>query len=109
MHSKDVMPYLLDPKSFKLERVLQAPLYVVNTARLETSCDKCRRARSTSRFVVDELAASKGSLRRRLARRNVGEISDEHEEEVNEQIAAAGEREFCWMAVWLLRDFEPAA
>src|ERR1051325_3658504 len=35
VHSKDVMPYLLHPDRFKLEDVLQPPLYVVDTARLE--------------------------------------------------------------------------
>jgi CBS domain containing-hemolysin-like protein len=29
------MPYLLNPEKFKLEDVLQPPMYVVNTACLE--------------------------------------------------------------------------
>src|SRR5882672_6340379 len=35
IHSKDVMPYLLRPEDFRLEEVLQAPLFLVDTARLE--------------------------------------------------------------------------
>src|SRR5215213_4449811 len=35
IHSKDVMTYLLRPKSFTLGRVLQKPVYVVDTAKLE--------------------------------------------------------------------------
>ena len=35
IHSKDVMPYLLRPEEFRLEDVLQPPLYLVDTARLE--------------------------------------------------------------------------
>ncbi|HMJ09405.1 MAG TPA: hemolysin family protein, partial [Pyrinomonadaceae bacterium] len=35
IHSKDVMSYLLRPKTFKLSRVLQKPMYVVDTAKLE--------------------------------------------------------------------------
>ena len=37
IHSKDVMPYLLHPEKFRLKDVLQPPLYVVDTARLERS------------------------------------------------------------------------
>src|SRR6266699_4841367 len=32
IHSKDVMPYLLHPEKFRLEDVLQPPLYLVDTA-----------------------------------------------------------------------------
>src|SRR5687768_2107495 len=35
IHSKDVMPYPLRPEEFRLEDVLQPPMYVVDTARLE--------------------------------------------------------------------------
>src|SRR6476660_9384410 len=35
IHSKDLMPYLLKPDTFKLEFVLKPPMYIVDTARLE--------------------------------------------------------------------------
>jgi CBS domain containing-hemolysin-like protein len=35
IHSKDLMPFLLRPKSYKLEEVVKKPSYVVDTARLE--------------------------------------------------------------------------
>src|SRR5260370_30004416 len=34
IHSKDLIPYLLRPEAFRLEYVLQPPMYVVDTARL---------------------------------------------------------------------------
>jgi CBS domain containing-hemolysin-like protein len=63
IHSKDVMPYLLHPEKFKLEDVLQPPLYVVDTARLEHVLRQMQKAKMHFGFVVDE-----------------------HDEEVNEQI-----------------------
>jgi putative hemolysin len=33
IHSKDLMSYLLRPEDFQLEKVLQKPTYIVDTAR----------------------------------------------------------------------------
>jgi CBS domain containing-hemolysin-like protein len=88
VHSKDVMPYLLDPSSFRLEHVLQAPLYVVDTARLEDVLKQMQKAKSHFGFVVDEHGGVEGVITLEdLLEEIVGDISDEHDEEVNEQIA----------------------
>ena len=95
IHSKDVMPYLLEPQSFRLENVLQSPLYVVNTARLEDVLRQMQKAKVHFGFVVDEHGGLEGIITLEdLLEEIVGDISDEHDEEVNEQITAAGEREF---------------
>lgn len=87
VHSKDVMPYLLDPSSFRLEHVLQAPLYVVDTARLEDVLKQMQKAKSHFGFVVDEHGGVEGVITLEdLLEEIVGDISDEHDEEVNEQI-----------------------
>jgi CBS domain containing-hemolysin-like protein len=87
IHSKDVMPYLLHPEKFKLEQVLQAPLYVVDTARLEDVLRQMQRAKIHFGFVVDEHGGVEGIITLEdLLEEIVGEISDEHDEEVNEQI-----------------------
>jgi CBS domain containing-hemolysin-like protein len=87
IHSKDLMPYLLMPEKFRLEHVLQAPLYVVDTARLEDVLRQMQKAKSHFGFVVDEHGGIEGMITLEdLLEEIVGEISDEHDEEVNEQI-----------------------
>lgn len=87
IHSKDVMPYLLHPERFKLEDVLQPPLYVVDTARLEHVLRQMQKAKMHFGFVVDEHGGLEGVITLEdLLEEIVGDISDEHDEEVNEQI-----------------------
>jgi CBS domain containing-hemolysin-like protein len=87
IHSKDVMPYLLRPEKFKLEDVLQPPLYVVDTARLEHVLRQMQKAKMHFGFVIDEHGGLEGVITLEdLLEEIVGEISDEHDEEVNEQI-----------------------
>lgn len=92
IHSKDVMPYLLHPERFRLEQVLQAPLYVVDTARLEDVLRQMQRAKVHFGFVVDEHGGVEGIITLEdLLEEIVGDISDEHDEEVNEQIMEEGD------------------
>jgi CBS domain containing-hemolysin-like protein len=87
VHSKDVMPYLLHPEKFRLEHVLQAPLYVVDTARLEDVLRQMQKAKIHFGIVVDEHGGVEGIITLEdLLEEIVGDISDEHDEEVNEQI-----------------------
>jgi CBS domain containing-hemolysin-like protein len=87
IHSKDLLPYLLRPETFRLEHVLQAPLYVVDTARLEDVLRQMQRAKAHFGFVVDEHGGVEGVITLEdLLEEIVGDISDEHDEEVNEQI-----------------------
>ena len=87
IHSKDVMPYLLRPQEFKIEDVLQPPLWVVDTARLEHVLRQMQKAKMHFGFVVDEHGGLEGIITLEdLLEEIVGEISDEHDEEVNEQI-----------------------
>ena len=95
IHSKDVMPYLLHPEKFKLEDVLQPPLYVVDTARLEHVLRQMQKAKMHFGFVVDEHGGLEGIITLEdLLEEIVGDISDEHDEEVNEQITEIDKRTF---------------
>jgi CBS domain containing-hemolysin-like protein len=88
IHSKDLMPYLLRPESFRLEHVLQSPLYVVDTARLEDVLRQMQKAKAHFGFVIDEHGGVEGIITLEdLLEEIVGDISDEHDEEVNEQIS----------------------
>lgn len=87
IHSKDVMSYLLRPQSFRLDKVLQKPVYIVDTARLEDVLRQMQRAKAHFGFVVDEHGGVEGIITLEdLLEEIVGDISDEHDEEVNEQI-----------------------
>jgi len=96
LHSKDVMQYLLvKPRMFKLERVLKKPYYVVDTARLEDVLRQMQREKFHFGFVVDEHGGVEGIITLEdLLEEIVGDISDEHDEEVNEQIKAEPDGSF---------------
>ena len=89
LHGKDIMQYLLvKPRMFKLERVLKKPYYVVDTAHLEDVLRQMQREKFHFGFVVDEHGGVEGIITLEdLLEEIVGDISDEHDEEVNEQIA----------------------
>ncbi len=87
IHSKDLMPFLLRPKNFQLGKVVQKPMYVVDTARLEDVLRQMQREKFHFGFVVDEHGGVEGIITLEdLLEEIVGDISDEHDEEVNEQI-----------------------
>lgn len=105
IHSKDVMPYLLHPEKFRLEDVLQPPLYVVDTARLEDVLRQMQKAKAHFGFVVDEHGGLEGVITLEdLLEEIVGDISDEHDEEVNEQITPIGEHEYILAGSLAVRD-----
>ncbi len=87
IHSKDLVGYLLRPKSFKLATILHKPNYVVDTARLEDVLRQMQKEKFHFGFVVDEHGGVEGIITLEdLLEEIVGDISDEHDEEVNEQI-----------------------
>jgi magnesium and cobalt exporter, CNNM family len=105
IHSKDLMPYLLQPEDFQLEYVLQAPMYVVDTARLEDVLRQMQRKKTHFGFVVDEHGGIEGIITLEdLLEEIVGDISDEHDEEVNEQIAQVDERKYNLDGALAVRD-----
>ncbi len=105
IHSKDVMPYLLHPEKFRLEDVLQPPLYVVDTARLEDVLRQMQKAKAHFGFVVDEHGGLEGIITLEdLLEEIVGDISDEHDEEVNEQIVPVDDRKYLLSGGLAVRD-----
>jgi CBS domain containing-hemolysin-like protein len=88
LHSKDVMQYfLVKSRLFKIEKVVKPPFYVVDTAKLEEVLRQMQRGKSHFGFVVDEHGGVEGIITLEdLLEEIVGDISDEHDEEVTEQI-----------------------
>jgi CBS domain containing-hemolysin-like protein len=105
IHSKDVMPYLLHPEKFRIEDVLQSPMYVVDTARLEHVLRQMQKAKMHFGFVVDEHGGLEGIITLEdLLEEIVGDISDEHDEEVNEQITEVDEHTYVLEGGLAVRD-----
>ena len=105
IHSKDLMPYLLKPETFKLEFVLKPPMYIVDTARLEDVLRQIQKAKSHFGFVVDEHGGIEGIITLEdLLEEIVGDISDEHDEEVNEQITKVSDRTYVLDGALAVRD-----
>lgn len=87
IHSKDLVGYVNRPKSFKIEEIIIKPNYVVDTAHLEDVLRQMQREKFHFGFVVDEHGGIEGIITLEdLLEEIVGDISDEHDEEVNEQI-----------------------
>lgn len=105
IHSKDLMPFLLRPKSFNLEKAMQKPMYVVDTARLEDVLRQMQREKFHFGFVVDEHGGVEGIITLEdLLEEIVGDISDEHDEEVNEQIRPEADGSFLLDGGLAIRD-----
>src|SRR5436190_13742768 len=95
IHSKDLIPYFIKTEEFSIEAVLQPPLFVVDTARLEDVLRQMQKAKMHFGFVVDEHGGLEGIITLEdLLEEIVGEISDEHDEEVREQIQSLGPRKY---------------
>jgi len=105
IHSKDILIYLNRPKTFKIERIIQKPMYVVDTARLEDVLKQMQREKFHFGFVVDEHGGVEGIITLEdLLEEIVGEISDEHDEEVNEQIHEQSDGSFLLEGGLAVRD-----
>ncbi len=87
VHVKDVLNSLIDRGEFALSNILQKPNYVVDTARLEDVLRQMQQEKFHFGFVVDEHGGVEGIITLEdLLEEIVGDISDEHDEEVSEQI-----------------------
>jgi CBS domain containing-hemolysin-like protein len=87
IHSKDLVCCMLRPGDFKLEEILIKPNYVVDTARLEDVLRQMQKEKFHFGFVVDEHGGVEGIITLEdLLEEIVGDISDEHDIEVEEQI-----------------------
>src|SRR5207245_6262321 len=104
-HSKDVTKFLLRPEEFSLDKVLQPPMYVVDTARLEDVLRQMQKAKTHFGFVVDEHGGVEGIITLEdLLEEIVGEISDDQDDEVNEQITQVDEHKYLLDGQLAVRD-----
>lgn len=87
IHSKDLVGYIKNRSTFALSSILHKPNYVVDTARLEDVLRQMQNEKFHFGFVVDEHGGIEGIITLEdLLEEIVGDISDEHDVEVDEQI-----------------------
>jgi putative hemolysin len=80
-------------------------MYVVDTARLEDVLRQMQKAKTHFGFVVDEHGGVEGIITLEdLLEEIVGDISDEHDEEVNEQITFVNDRTYLLDGALAVRD-----
>jgi len=87
IHTRDLVGLIGHEESFAVEDILIKPNYVVDTAHLEDVLRQMQREKFHFGFVVDEHGGVEGIITLEdLLEEIVGDISDEHDDEVNEQI-----------------------
>lgn len=88
LHSKDLVKFIERPQTFRLDDdLLIKPSYVVDTARLEDVLRQMQTEKFHFGFVVDEHGGVEGIITLEdLLEEIVGDISDEHDVEVDRQI-----------------------
>jgi CBS domain containing-hemolysin-like protein len=78
---------LITPDKFRMEKILRKPVYVVDTARLEHVLRRMQKEKFHVGFVVDEHGGIEGIITLEdLLEEIVGDIADEYDIEVAEQI-----------------------
>jgi putative hemolysin len=87
LHGKDLMPYLHSGKSFRLSQLLRKPIFLPDTAPLNSAVHVLQSAQTHLGIVVDEHGGVEGIVTLEdLVEQIVGEIQDEHDIEIDEII-----------------------
>lgn len=87
LHGKDLMPYLRSGKSFRLSQLLRKPVFIPDSAPLNSAIHVLQSAQTHLGLVVNEHGGVEGIVTLEdLIEQIVGEIQDEHDIEVDEII-----------------------
>src|SRR5262245_14718930 len=90
LHGKDLMPYLHYPKTFRLSQLLRKPVFIPDTARLNSAIQLLQNAQTHLGIVVDEHGGVEGIVTiEDLIEQIVGQIQDEHDVEVDSVVQHA--------------------
>ncbi len=98
LHGKDVMPFLLDKKlanTFELAKAMRPPAFIPDTMKLADVLQQMKRDRTHLAVVIDEHSGVEGILTLEdLLEELVGEIEDEHDDALTEQLNQHGDGVF---------------
>ena len=80
VHIKDVLPYAFEPRSFDLQKIMRAPMFVAPSIRVLDLLLQMRLSRAHIALVVDEFGGIDGLVTiEDLVEEVIGEIEDEHD------------------------------
>jgi magnesium and cobalt transporter len=80
VHIKDVLPYIFEPDSFQLQKIMRAPMFVAPSIRVLDLLLQMRLSRAHIALVVDEFGGIDGLVTiEDLVEEVIGEIEDEHD------------------------------
>lgn len=95
IHTKDIIPYLVDGKKFKVSEILRKPIFIPESAPVENILLQIQEAAQHLAFVVDEFGNMEGIVTLEdIIEEIVGEIQDEYDLEQEEKILQIAEFEF---------------
>jgi putative hemolysin len=90
LHGKDLMPYLHSQRPFRLSQLLRKPVFIPDSAKMDSAIRMLQNAQTHLGIVVDEHGGVEGILTvEDLIEEIVGEIQDEHDVEVDAVVARA--------------------
>jgi len=80
VHIKDVLPYIFEPDTFELQKIMRAPMFVAPSIRVLDLLLQMRLSRAHIALVVDEFGGIDGLVTiEDLVEEVIGEIEDEHD------------------------------
>ncbi len=92
LHHKDILQFVFEPQAFDLKAKIHPPVFIHDSARLVDVLQKMQRDHLHLAIVVDEHGGVEGILTLEdLLEEIVGEIEDEHDENVAEKIHERGD------------------
>ncbi len=95
IHTKDIIPYLVDGKKFEMSEILRKPIFVPEVAPVENVLLQMQEAAQHMAFVVDEFGNMEGIVTLEdIIEEIVGEIQDEYDREQEDKILRISDFEF---------------
>jgi len=89
IHAKDLIPYLVDNKEFNITAILRPPIFVPESASIESVLLRLQESAVHMAFVVDEFGTLEGIVTLEdIIEEVVGEIQDESDDAIEEWLQA---------------------